>query len=272
MISPSSEASEWGPLGLTETLRERPAAARGQIPGAQIPASRTSVAAAAAISCSEAHSRTRVELVAAGEQVRGGQPHLGEQRPVGAAADRLLDRLQTLRADGGLGRLRRRPVRDPAHSRMLRYCSRISTSTRARGSRAATSSAVRAQQLRVPAQPRFVEVAQDEDDAGPRRGAGDLERVDEPLAAGGRLGREAVGGQRGDDLSGEPQRVDHLAGRAWPGWTSTPVTVSDRLVGGERLVLEPADVRAVERVGAQSAPKRSRSNSGARPARPPRRG
>ena len=40
---------------------------------------------------------------------------------------------------------------------------------------------------------------------------------------------------------------------AWPGWTSTPRIGDRHLVGAERLVLDLAELRAVERVGATRA-------------------
>ena len=40
---------------------------------------------------------------------------------------------------------------------------------------------------------------------------------------------------------------------AWPGWTSTPLDRDRHLDGAERLVLELAELRAVDRVGAERA-------------------
>ena len=80
----------------------------------------------------------------------------------------------------------------------------------------------------------------------------DLVDVDEAFAAGGRLRGEAIGGQLGDDPRGEAGGVDQL-----PGGEARvdvdPLDRDDRLGAGEGLVLELADGRAVERVGAARA-------------------
>ena len=97
-----------------------------------------------------------------------------------------------------------------------------------------------------------VEVADDRHDARPAGGAGQLVGMDEALPAGGGLGREPVGRQRRHDLRGQPERVDELAG----GLTGMHVDALDRdrdLDGAERLVLELAELGAVDRVGAQRA-------------------
>ena len=80
----------------------------------------------------------------------------------------------------------------------------------------------------------------------------DQVRVDEALAAARRLRRQAIVGQRRDDLRREPERVDELAGRL-PGVNLDPGDADDRLVGAERLVLKLAEVRAIDRVRAERA-------------------
>ena len=96
-------------------------------------ASRTIVAAAAAMSCSDAHSRTRVVLVAAREEVRRRQAHRAQPRAVGAAADRRADRLDALGADAR-ARPRRRP---PGTARGSGACSGTAGARRPRAARAA---------------------------------------------------------------------------------------------------------------------------------------
>ena len=82
--------------------------------------------------------------------------------------------------------------------------------------------------------------------------AADLVGVDEALAPGGGLGRERVGGERGEDAGGKPRGVDELP-VAKPGWMSTPCDGHGHLDRAERLVLELAELGAVERVGAVGA-------------------
>ena len=82
---------------------------------------------------------------------------------------------------------------------MFGYCGVTSTSSRARGSAATTSSAVRAQQRDVAVEQVVVEVAHDRADLGPAADACDLVEVDEAVAAGGASRASAVGGQRGED-------------------------------------------------------------------------
>ena len=79
----------------------------------------------------------------------------------------------------------------------------------------------------------------------------ELVGMDEPFAARGRLRREGVGGQRGDDPGGEAQRVDELAGRL-PG-VDVDTGDSDDASRRRTFVLQLADLGAVDRVGAERA-------------------
>ena len=99
---------------------------------------------------------------------------------------------------------------------------------------------------------RVVEVADNEVKGGPRRGGVDLDDMDEAVAARGRRRRQAVGGQRGEQPARERRGVDHLAGR--PAGVDVDAGDRDRHAGGgERLVLELAGLRSVERVRAARA-------------------
>ena len=76
--------------------------------------------------------------------------------------------------------------------------------------------------------------------------------MDESLAALGRLRRELVAGKRGDEVRGELDRVHELALRR-PRMLSAPLDVHLQLARRERLDLDLADPRAVERVGGLGA-------------------
>ena len=82
----------------------------------------------------------------------------------------------------------------------------------------------------------------------PRRAAREPHRVDVPLAPLGRLGRERVPREGGDHVREQLDRVHEPALRR----ARVDADALDRepeLVGGERLDLELAEPRAVERVG-----------------------
>ena len=108
------------------------------------------------------------------------------------------------------------------------------------------------QQRHVSVELIVVEVTDDRHDPGTSGRAGQLVRMDEALAAGGGLGGETVGGKRRHDPSGEPERVDELA-RGLSRVHVDPLDGDRHLDGAERLVLELADLRAVDRVGAERA-------------------
>ena len=135
---------------------------------------------------------------------------------------------------------------------MFGYWCSTSTSSRARGSVATTSSAVRRSSATCSASALVVEVAHDRPD---RRLPGrrlDRVDVDEALALGRRLRRQPVLRQRGQHAPGQPRGVDELAGRE----AGMDLDAVDRQVGrrcGERLVGELARLGAVERVRAGGA-------------------
>ena len=79
------------------------------------------------------------------------------------------------------------------------------------------------------------------------RVAGDLVDVDEALALVRRLRREAVARQPDDDLRGQLERVDEPV-LAPAGMLGAPVDGHDEARRGERLVVQLAGGRAVERV------------------------
>ena len=106
----------------------------------------------------------------------------------------------------------------------------------------------RAQQRDVPREQVVVEVAHDGADDRLAGGGGDLVDVDEAPPPLGRLGGE-VRGQGGEQASGEPRGVDELARRE-AGVDLDAVDRHDHLGAGERLVLQLAHGRAVQRVGA----------------------
>ena len=92
-----------------------------------------------------------------------------------------------------------------------------------------------------------VEVARDEPELGLCGRAGDSRRVDEPLASLGRLGRAVVLREPLDDVRRELDRVHHLVLRR-PGMDAVSFDADPHLGGGERLVVDAADLGAVERV------------------------
>src|SRR5262249_61922693 len=76
--------------------------------------------------------------------------------------------------------------------------------------------------------------------------------VDEALAPRRRLRSQRVGRQRGHDPGRQPQCVDELAGGVTRVHVDS-VNGEGHLDRAERLVLELADLRAVDRVRAQGA-------------------
>ena len=117
----------------------------------------------------------------------------------------------------------------------------------ARGSLAATSPRIWRSNATCSLEQRVVVVAQDDAQLDDRRVAGDLVDVDEALALVGRLRREAVARQPDDDLRGELERVHELALRP-AGMLGAPVDGDDEARRRERLVVQLAGGRAVERV------------------------
>ena len=103
------------------------------------------------------------------------------------------------------------------------------------------------QQRDVLLEERVVVVAQDDAQLDDRRVAGDLVDVDESLALVRRLRREAVARQPDDDLRGQLERV-HEPVLAPAGMLGAPVDGHDEARRGERLVVQLAGGRAVERV------------------------
>ena len=130
---------------------------------------------------------------------------------------------------------------------MFRYCGVMVHVMRARGSVACTRSADLLDQLAVRAQAVELEVAQDEVEIGRGGGAAHLVDVDEPLAAGRRFRRQRDVRQRVDDLGGQVQGVDQLVLRLTR-MDRDALHVHVRLVRGERLVDDLAQLRAVQRV------------------------
>ena len=106
-------------------------------------ASRTTVAARGGHLLQRRPLPRRVVVVATREQVRRRQAHRAQPRAVGAAADRRAHRLDALGADRALGQLRSPAGTASTKRRMFGYCGVTSTSSRAPGARATTSSAVR---------------------------------------------------------------------------------------------------------------------------------
>ena len=217
-------------------------------------ARRTTIAAAAAMSWTEAHSRTEWYSWPPVKMFGVGQPHLAQPRAVGAAADRAADRLDPLGSDRRLGGVGRPPAPRSRKRRMLRYCSRTSISRRARGS-AADDLAARS--ARAGATWRsssvVVEVAHDEAHLrlpGGRRSA----RTGwmNPSRSAVVSGVSVSDGSAATICAASRSALTSLP-VAWPGCTSTPRTVSDHLERAERLVLELAELGAVERVGAARA-------------------
>ena len=119
--------------------------------------------------------------MAAGEQVRGGEALLAQHRAVGAAADRLADGLDALRADRPLGDVDdlRERVDEAAHVRVLRPLGHRDARARLLGGDPLGGAP---DQGDVLGEQRVVEVARDEADLRAPGVARELERVDEALA------------------------------------------------------------------------------------------
>ena len=190
--------------------------------------------------------------MAAGEDVRRRQAHLAQPRAVGAAADRGPHRLDSLGADrllGGVDDLRHR-LEVGAHVAVLALD--VDLDLRARGARRAPLAAVRSNSSTCSAQLLLVEVAHDRADLGLAARPGQRVGWMNPSRP------DVVSGVRRSDGSAATIWAASRSALtslpvAWPGWTSTPRTVTVDLERRERLVLELAELRAVERVGARGA-------------------
>ena len=93
-----------------------------------------------------------------------------------------------------------------------------------------------------------VEVARDEAQLGLGGRAGDPRRMDEPLASLGRLGRAVVLRQPLDDAARASLIAFTIFPFDVPGMDAVPFDPDPHLGGGERLVVDAADLGAVERV------------------------
>ena len=188
-----------------------------------------------------------MELVAAGEDVRGQQSARAEHGAVGTAANRL--------APGLDPRAPRRLVRRLGHrgsgiEELFHVVIALLDGDRHLCARLFGSQVVRqpAQELHVFFELLRVEVPDDEAQLRLRRRAGDLDRVNESFASFGRFRRALVPGQAFDDPGNELDRVHELLLRC--ARMHAVALDADAHVGGrEVLVVDPADLRAVERVG-----------------------
>jgi hypothetical protein len=193
----------------------------------------------------------RVVLVSAGEDVRGGQAHLAQARAVGAAPDRPADRLDPLGPDRRLGRGRhlRHRAQEAAHVAVLLAHLDLEARPRLGGHDLLRRPL---EQFAMALERLVVEVAQDEAHLRPPRVTGDLVGVDVALELLGGLGGQRVGRERGDNLRRQAQRIDQLP-LGPPRMHLHAAHGQDHLERAERLVLELAQIRAVEGVGAARA-------------------
>jgi hypothetical protein len=187
-----------------------------------------------------------VELLSAGVDVRRQQPARAEQRPVGAAADRLAPRLEpdaARRLVRGLGD-GRVAIEELLHVAVLL----VDRHAHARV-RLLRRQLVRQfpQQLLVLRQPRGVEVARDEAQLRVRGRPGETVRVNEAVAPLGGLGRAVAFRQPLEQPRSELDRVDHLPLRR-ARMHAEPFDADAHLRRGERLVVDPSHLGAVERV------------------------
>ena len=186
-------------------------------------------------------------MLPAGEEVRGREPLLREARAVGAAADDRVHRLDAGPPDRLLGDRDDLgvPVEHGSHVPVL-----LLDVERERRARLPPDDLGRQppDEVDVLLEPFVVVVARDEPDRRLRRPAREAHRMDVPPRAPRRLGRERVPRERGDDVREQLDGVDEPALRR----SRVDADAPDRepeLVRRERLDLELAEARAVERVG-----------------------
>ena len=225
-------------------------------------------AAAAAMSCNEAHSRTEwyacppVKMFGVGRPIALSRepsvpPRIGSRsgwRPSARERrDRVLDHLRE-----------RLEVR--AHVRVL--LDDVDRHRRARRRARPPPRAVRPHELGVAGELVVVEVAQDHPDARRAGVAGQLVDVDEALAARRRLGRQASCGSAATISRRDARGVDEDP-RGEAGWTSTPVIV---IVASAPRTSRPGSRRATSRPSCtRSARRTPRRRTASRPRRSPRR-
>ena len=251
MISPSSEASERG-TGAAHAVTLAAAPDPAVPAAAHTPASRTKVAAAAAMSLQRRPLAHRVVLVASGEHVRRRQTHLADSSepsvpPRIGRPNRLdplvADRLLGGRDDLGFWRDER------FHVAVL--LAHLEVHVRA-GEGHQHLVGDDSQQRNVRLQQVIVEVAHDQPQFGARGVTLDQVRMHETLASRGRLGRQPVRWERGHDRGDDSQGIDELA-VGGPGMHVDAAHRDPDLNGREALVLQLADLRAVDRVCAARA-------------------
>ena len=212
----------------------------------------------------------RVVLLPAGEEVRRRQPHRGQARAVGAAADDRAHRLDARAANRLLGG--RDDLAGARRSRLA--CSgtdpSVSTVTRARGSRSSISAASRWTSVGVLARAaRRRGRARSASRPPPRPTPTIARRMDEPLAPLGRLGREGVARQRGDEVGRELDRVHELALRR-ARMLAAPLDLTPS-AGAPRTSRSRARRFPSRRACRRPRRRTPRCRSGRRRARPPRR-
>ena len=237
---------------------------------AQASARRTIIAAAEAMSCTDAHSRT---------EWYSWPPvnRFGVGRPIALSSEPSVPpRIGVRTTSSPSARIACSAVRDDLRER--RRCGgacsstarRTSTCRRARGSAATTSAAVRVSSATWRSSSSSSKSRRIARTTALARRRLHLVGVDEPLAPGGRLGRRACRRAARRGCAPPAARRSTSLPFAQPGWMSTPCTVSCHFDRAERLVLELAGLGAVERVGA--ARRRSaRCRTASRPGRSPRR-
>ena len=210
-----------------------------------------------------------VRVVAAGEDVRRREPHLGQAEPsVPPRIDVRLGSRPTRRiASSRLATISGCCVERVAHVPVLDPALDLDRAARLGGRRLLGEAA---QEGDVLGEPLVLEVADDEAQLDLGGVAVDEHGVDVALASFGRLGREAVLREAAQDLRGELDRVHELAlGPA--GMDRAAADAHADLRAGERLGLQLARRRAVDGVGGRRAEALDREVDRRR-ARPPRRG
>ena len=240
------------------------AARRCQSGSAQSFSSSTTVAAETAMSCTLIHSRTEWNSLPPVKRFGVGRPISVSREP--SVPPRIECEASARARPAASPRARPRPR--AGARRAPRACCGTAPSARsvtlARGSSGDGLLGEPPHERLVTCQRVPVEVAEDQRHRDALGAARDLARVDEALAALGRLGRERVRGQARDEPRGRLDRVDELPFRG-AGVDADAVEGHLQLDCRPGLVLDLADDRAVERVGEVGAEVREVEVVGAAP-------
>ena len=188
---------------------------------AQTPARRTSVAAAAAMSCSEAHSRTEWNSWPPVKMFGVGSPRSLRREP--SVPPRISVRTGSMpSARIAASAASTRAGRGRGSGACCGTARGPRSRARARGSASTTSCAIRSSRARCSASSSSSKSRRISRISAGRRRPPHRDRVDEALAARGRLGRERSAGSAATMRAASRSALTSLP-VAKPGWTSTPV-------------------------------------------------